>query len=118
MKLFFAELGFCFGSTDHIAPATQIITADVSTAHRRVRRNRSFTKNWTPELSAIAEDGGGLNACQQSHESVIVVRSEKKPINKVRSRGKTRSHSYSTGDYRNFTHTMAIPAFSPTPFVF
>ncbi|KAI3824748.1 hypothetical protein L1987_06219 [Smallanthus sonchifolius] len=116
MKFFFPELGFCFGGTV-ITPSTEIICADVSTTRRRVRHGK-FNKHWKPELSAIAEDGGVLNTCRQSHESVSVIRSEKKPLNKNRSAGKTRSHSYSSGDYRKFNQTMAIPAFSPTPFVF
>ncbi|KAI7739908.1 hypothetical protein M8C21_029310 [Ambrosia artemisiifolia] len=113
MKFFFTELGFCFGGTV-VSPTTEIICADVSATHRRVRHGK-FTKNWKPQLSAIAEDGGMLNARRQSHELVTSV---KKPLNKTRSPGKTRSHSYSSGDYRKYTQTMAIPAFSPTPFVF
>ncbi|KAI3502259.1 hypothetical protein L1887_30291 [Cichorium endivia] len=115
MKFFFPELGFCFGGTV-IAPTTETISADVSTTRRRVTQGNS-TKHWRPELTAIAEDGGMLNVCRQPHQSANVVRSEKKPLNKARSAGKTRSHSY-TGDYRKLTHAMAIPAFSPTPFVF
>ncbi|KAF5764498.1 hypothetical protein HanRHA438_Chr15g0705071 [Helianthus annuus] len=113
MKFFFPELGFCFGGTV-VTPTTEIICTDVSTTRRRVRHGK-FTKHWKPELSAIAEDGGVLNARRQSHESL---RSEKKLLNKTRSAGKTRSHSFSSGDYRKYTQTMAIPAFSPTPFVF
>ncbi|KVH95957.1 uncharacterized protein LOC112528145 [Cynara cardunculus var. scolymus] len=115
MKFFFPELGFCFGGTV-LTPATETISADVSTTRRRVTQGNS-TKQWRPELAAIAEDGGALNVCRQSHEPTSVVRSEKKPLNKPRSAGKTRSHSYG-GDFRKLTHAMAIPAFSPTPFVF
>ncbi|KAM0054910.1 hypothetical protein Hdeb2414_s0006g00200071 [Helianthus debilis subsp. tardiflorus] len=111
MKFFFSELGFCFGVTQ----ATDIVCCDdVSTTRRRLRHDK-FTKHWKPELSAIAEDQGMLNTRRQSHESV---RSEKKPLNKTRSTGKARSHSYSSGDYRKFTQGMVIPTFSPTPFVF
>ncbi|KAJ9549177.1 hypothetical protein OSB04_021720, partial [Centaurea solstitialis] len=103
MKFFFPELGFCFGGTI-VSPDTETISADASTTRRRVTQ----TKHWRPELEAIAED---------SHEPTTpsVVRSEKKPLNKPKSTGKTRSQSYS-GDYRKLTHSMAIPAFSPTPF--
>ncbi|KAF5764495.1 hypothetical protein HanRHA438_Chr15g0705021 [Helianthus annuus] len=107
MKFFFSELGFCF----RVTQATDIVCDDVSTTRRRLRHDK-FTKHWKPELSAIAEDRGTR---RQSHESV---RSEKKPLNKTRSTGKARSHSYSSGDYRKFTQAMVIPAFSPTPFVF
>ncbi|KAI7739909.1 hypothetical protein M8C21_029311 [Ambrosia artemisiifolia] len=113
MKFFFPELGSCFGSTV-VPPTTEIICTDVSTTRRRVRHGK-FSKNWKPELSAIVEDGGTMNARRQSHESVIL---EKKSLNKSRSARKTRSHSYSSGDYGKFTQAMAIPAFSPTPFVF
>ncbi|KAK1422905.1 hypothetical protein QVD17_18194 [Tagetes erecta] len=116
MKFFFPELGSCFGATV-ISPATEIICSDVGTTRRRVRHGK-ITKNWKPELSAIAEDGGALNVYRRNHESVNGGRSEKKPLIKTRSAGKTRSHSYSSGDYRNFTHSIALPAFSPTPFVF
>ncbi|XP_023753738.1 uncharacterized protein LOC111902096 isoform X2 [Lactuca sativa] len=115
MKFFFPELSFCFGGTV-ITPAAETITTDVSITSRRVTQGNS-TKHWRPELTAIAEDGGVLNARRQPPPSASVVRSEKKPLNKARSTGKTRSHSY-TGDYRKLTHAMAIPAFSPTPFVF
>ncbi|KAL4569781.1 hypothetical protein LXL04_025424 [Taraxacum kok-saghyz] len=115
MKFFLPELGSCFGGTV-IAPATETITVDVSTTRRRVTQGNS-TKHWRPELTAIAEDGGMLNVCRLPHKSVSVVRSEKKPLNKARSAGKTRSLSYG-GEYRKLTHAMAIPAFSPTPFVF
>ncbi|KAK9052025.1 hypothetical protein SSX86_028653 [Deinandra increscens subsp. villosa] len=113
MKFFFPELSFCFGGTV-ITPETETISVvSVSTNRRRLTRGNS-TKNWRPELSAIAEDGGVLNVCQRSRG---VVRSEKKPLNKSKSARKTRSHSFG-GNYRKFSHAMAIPAFSPTPFVF
>ncbi|MFS8031282.1 hypothetical protein Hanom_Chr17g01544001 [Helianthus anomalus] len=112
MKFFLPELGFCFGGTE-ITPDTETISAVASTNQPRVKRGNT-AKHWKPELSAIAEDGGVLNACQQSNQSVSVV---KKPLNKVKSAGKTRSQSY-VSNYRKFSHAMAIPAFSPTPFVF
>ncbi|KAI3714122.1 hypothetical protein L1987_72712 [Smallanthus sonchifolius] len=112
MKFFFPELGPCFGGTV-ITPDTETVSAVVTTTRRRVSHDNS-TKHWRPELSAIAEDGG---VCQRSHQSVSVVRSEKKPLNKSKSAGKTRSHSYG-GNYRKFSQAMAIPAFSPMPFVF
>ena len=99
MKFFFPELGFCFGATV-ITPDTQTSsssTTDVPTTHpRRVRRVSSSSKNWKPDLSAIAEDGGMLNMSRSSHESVSVTKSEKKTVNKAK---KARSRSY-TGDYR------------------
>ncbi|KAK9064416.1 hypothetical protein SSX86_015798 [Deinandra increscens subsp. villosa] len=119
MKFFFPELSFCFGATV-MTPETEVIRSDVSTTRRR-RRNGSFSKHWRPELSAIAEDGGALSSCQRrSRKSDIIVRSEKKPLNKARSPRKSRSHSSHSygGDYRQFTHSMAIPAFAPTSFVF
>ncbi|KAK9057487.1 hypothetical protein SSX86_022323 [Deinandra increscens subsp. villosa] len=83
-KFFFPELSFCFGSTV-MTPETEVIRSDVSTTRRR-RRNGGFSKHWRPELSAIAEDGGALSACQRrSRNSDIIVRSEKKPLNKARS---------------------------------
>ncbi|PWA51818.1 hypothetical protein CTI12_AA460150 [Artemisia annua] len=116
MKFFFPELGFCFGATV-ITPdieTSSSSTTDVPTTRPRGVRRLSSSKNWKPDLSAIAEDGGVLNVSRSSHESVSVTKSEKKTVNKAK---KARSRSY-TGDYRKFTHTMAIPAFSPTPFVF
>ncbi|KAI7737279.1 hypothetical protein M8C21_007372 [Ambrosia artemisiifolia] len=116
MKFFLPEFGPCFGGTI-MTPETETISAVVSTNRQRVKRGNS-TKQWRPELSAIAEDGGVvMNVSQQSNESVSVVRSEKKAMNKVKSAGKTRFHSY-VGNYRKFSHAMVIPAFSPTPFVF
>ncbi|GKA72867.1 hypothetical protein Tco_0779083 [Tanacetum coccineum] len=115
--LLFYKLGFCFGAT---VVTPDIETSSTSNTHAPTTRPRgvrrvSSSKNWKPDLSAIAEDGGVLNVSRSSHESVSVTKSEKKTLNKAT---KARSRSYSAGDYRKFTHTMAIPAFSPTPFVF
>nr|XP_043606647.1 uncharacterized protein LOC122578693 [Erigeron canadensis] len=123
MKFFFSELGFCFGGTV-ITPALETVSSTnvvPNTTRRRSKLGSSGGKHWRPELSVISEDGGTtpLNVCRQApHESAVsVVRSHKKPLNKARSAGKTRSHSYG-GDYRKFSHAMPMPAFSPTPFVF
>ncbi|XP_071702251.1 uncharacterized protein [Rutidosis leptorrhynchoides] len=110
MKFFFQEFGSCFGGTVITPPTETVSVTDVSTTRRR----SSSTKNWQPELSAIAEDGGALKACRQRHE---LVRPDKKPLKKAKSTKKTPAYSYG-GDYRSFTHSMAMPAFSPTPFVF
>ncbi|KAD1118215.1 hypothetical protein R6Q59_004738 [Mikania micrantha] len=112
MKISFPKIGSCFYGTVIIAPETETIAAAVST-----NRRPNSGKHWTPELSAIAEDGGALNVCQQSNHSVSVVRSEKKPLTKPKSTPKPRSHSYG-GSHWNFSQAMAIPAFSPTPFMF
>nr|GEY49585.1 hypothetical protein [Tanacetum cinerariifolium] len=98
MKFFFPELGFCFGATV-VMPDTETSstsTTDVPTTRPRGVRRVSSSKNWKPDLSAIAEDGGVLNVSRSSHESVSVTKSEKKPLSKAK---KARSRSYSAGDY-------------------
>ncbi|KAI3780783.1 hypothetical protein L2E82_10774 [Cichorium intybus] len=112
MKFFFPELGSCFGGT----PAAETIAAEVPNRRRHMRQGNS-TKHWRPALTAIAEDGVVRELRRQSGQSTAGFRSEKKPLIKSKLAGKTRSDSYDS-DYRKSDHPMAIPAFSPTPFVF
>ncbi|KAK1437904.1 hypothetical protein QVD17_03704 [Tagetes erecta] len=110
MKFLFPELGFCFGGTIVTPTETETIS---STKRRRVKRTNSV-KHWRPELSVIAEDDSHVS----HHQNQTAVTSDKKPLIKPKSSGKTRSHTYGANYSWKFSHTMAIPAFSPTPFVF
>ncbi|KAL4573023.1 hypothetical protein LXL04_019816 [Taraxacum kok-saghyz] len=112
MKFLFPEIGSCFGGT----PAVETIAADVP-SHRRPMRQGNSKKHWRPALTAIAEDGAARELRSQSCQSTAGFRSEKKPLIKSKLAGKTRSDSYDS-DYRKLDHPLAIPAFSPTPFLF
>ncbi|KAI3499175.1 hypothetical protein L1887_34968 [Cichorium endivia] len=111
MKLFSSERGFCFGCSFN-TPKPEIISADDSIIRRRPNHRKS-TKHWRPALKAIEEDG----VPKRGHESTAVARSEKNPLNKSKSAGRTRSESYND-DYRKSSHAIALPVFSPTPFLF
>ncbi|KAL7587310.1 uncharacterized protein LOC111890624 [Lactuca sativa] len=114
MKFFFPEIGSCFSGS----PAVETIAAAEVPSHRRRMRQRNSTKHWTPALTAIAEDGVVVREVRrQSGQSTAGFRSEKKQLIKSKLAGKSRSDSYGS-DYRKLDHGMAIPAFSPTPFLF
>ncbi|KAA8524556.1 hypothetical protein F0562_010979 [Nyssa sinensis] len=82
-------------------------------SHGRLTRVHSSTQ-WKPALSAISEEGIVSDA-GRDHERKV--RSEKKPTVKARSTAKVRSPNHGD-DYRKSSLSMAIPAFSPTPFLF
>ncbi|KVI04189.1 uncharacterized protein LOC112525704 [Cynara cardunculus var. scolymus] len=111
MKFSFPEISYCFGGT----PAVETIAAEVPSHRRRMTQGNS-TKHWRPALAAIAEDGVAREVRRKRAESTASFRSEKKPLIKSKLAGKTRSGSYGS-DYRESSHPMALPAFSPAPFL-
>ncbi|KAI3736250.1 hypothetical protein L6452_15788 [Arctium lappa] len=114
MKFFFPEISYCFGGT----PAVETIAAEVPSRSRRRRTtNSNSRKHWRPALAAIAEDGVAREVRRQRAESAGSFRSENKPLIKSKLARKNRSDSYGS-DYRESSHPMALPAFSPAPFLF
>ncbi|KAL8228465.1 hypothetical protein R6Q57_016049 [Mikania cordata] len=103
MKRFFPELSSCFSGTQ----AVQSIAGEAPSIRRRTTR-----KHWRPALAAIEEDGGVGEVRKQS-----AVGSERKPLIKSKLAGKIRSDSYDS-HLGNSGPSFALPAFSPTPFVF
>ncbi|KAL4585163.1 hypothetical protein LXL04_009778 [Taraxacum kok-saghyz] len=89
-----------------------ISSVDDSTSRRRTNQRKS-SKHWTPVLKAIEEDA----VHRRIPESMAVARSEKNQLNKPKSTRRTRSESYDDY-YRKSSHEMALPVFSPTPFLF
>ncbi|CAH1423540.1 unnamed protein product [Lactuca virosa] len=112
MKLFFSDRVFCFGCSVNTSKP-EIISADDCISRRRTNQRKS-TKHWRPVLKAIEEDG----VHRRSPESTAVARSEKNLLAKPKSARRTRSESFHD-DYWKSSHEMiALPVFSPTPFMF
>ncbi|KAJ0434052.1 hypothetical protein Hdeb2414_s0190g00827931 [Helianthus debilis subsp. tardiflorus] len=112
MKRFFPELTSCFTA----APAVHTIADEAPSRRRRMTQPKS-RKNWRPALAAIDEDASVREARKQNAQTPAGFRSEKKPLIKSKLVGKIRSDSYES-DHRKPNHALALPAFSPTPFVF
>ena len=129
---FFSDLGSCYRATTATAAADEEVTDLPSpvTGARVIggggtRRQKSLTSksgsglHWQPTLSAISEDSvasappKGGERRGQGHQVLKKSPAKGRPV--------TKSRSYSTGDEdynRESSMVMAIPAFSPTPFIF
>ncbi|XP_071701263.1 uncharacterized protein [Rutidosis leptorrhynchoides] len=109
---FFPELSYCFGATPVVEP---VVVDKPSRGKKRMRQGKRANP-WKPMLTAIAEDG---NVRRETGESRSGLRSDElKRLVRSKVAGKNRSDSYGSDDYRNSAYPMALPAFSPTPFVF
>ncbi|XAR68072.1 hypothetical protein NMG60_11003073 [Bertholletia excelsa] len=114
---FFSELGSCFGGAT-VAPAAESAAGHTVTGAgndqqrgRRLRKAGSSSQ-WRPALSAISEDGGASDVGARKVETAA--RSPKKAKSTAVARSPRRSEEYNRID----SVLMALPAFSPTPFMF
>ncbi|XP_059661032.1 uncharacterized protein LOC132307327 [Cornus florida] len=108
----------CCGSTVRAPPPQEVVpltsAANGHASRGRLAKVHSSTSQWKPALSAISEDGV---VSEMDRNNERAVRSEKKQLAKSRSMPMTRSPRHGN-DYRKSTSPMALPAFSPTPFLF
>ncbi|PSS05786.1 Threonine synthase-like [Actinidia chinensis var. chinensis] len=107
---FLAEFGLCFGGATVIQPQQEVALPTKSRAASRSSRKVN-SAHWKPALSIISEDGV-VSEIGNKH-----VDRKARSLKKARPTDTTCSHSHND-DYRNDPMLMALPDFSPTPYLF
>ncbi|XP_057796602.1 uncharacterized protein LOC131012635 [Salvia miltiorrhiza] len=114
MKKFFSEFASCWGG------ATVVPTAEAAGARRQTeeqrapRRSKSTAKvsgaaaNWRPKLNAISENSPMSDTDDR-----------KRPVRaKPKSPARAAPPPSPAADYWKYSHTMALPVFAPTSYLF
>ncbi|GMP66979.1 hypothetical protein CsSME_00027112 [Camellia sinensis var. sinensis] len=122
---FFREFGsFCGAATMAAEPAAAPLprkdVAAPGKSQASSRRSSRPTKpkstaNWKPKLSMISEDGVVVSDNNDRRKTKSTVRCQKKASEKSRSSATARSPSHHN-DYGY--DSVALPVFSPTPYLF
>ncbi|PIN14919.1 hypothetical protein CDL12_12429 [Handroanthus impetiginosus] len=128
---FFSELGSCWGGA-MVSPAAeagvggQLTEVQGGNYHtrgqrtsRRLEKVRSSGRvnHWKPKLSAISEDSPMSEVVRAGVRRFATSVHGKRPV-KVKLKSPAKAVPPPEEDYWKYSYTMALPAFSPTSFLF